>query len=83
MIGALGRSVYKKHRFDREKYKRSINYLKQKQFIEVTKDGKINYLKPTKSGKAHAFRYYVDSLFIKKPKHWEGCGEWSLLTFQI
>ncbi|MEW6407336.1 MAG: hypothetical protein AB1465_01465 [Patescibacteria group bacterium] len=72
LVGALGRPIYKKHRFDRKKYRRSINYLKHKRFIEITKNGKIDYLELTKSGKAHAFRYYLDSLFIDTPLHWDG-----------
>jgi DNA-binding transcriptional regulator PaaX len=81
LVGAFGRSAYKKYKFDGKKYRKSINYLKQKRFVEVTKDGKIDYLKLTKSGKAHAFQYYVDSLFIKEPERWDGL--WRIVISDI
>ncbi|MEW6408314.1 MAG: hypothetical protein AB1465_06535 [Patescibacteria group bacterium] len=72
IIGIIGKSAYRKYKFDRRKYQKSLYYLRRKQYIEMFQEEDNDIIKLTKSGKVHAYRYFVDNLTIKEPKIWDG-----------
>lgn len=66
---------------DKEKARRTFNYLRKKGLIEVERVGYDVRVTLTKEGKKLAGKYQIDDLEVERPKKWD--GKWRVIVFDI
>lgn len=68
--------------FSEKKIGNALRQLKRKKLVEIVRDedGEVS-VKLTNKGKERILKFSIDTVYIKKPKHWD--GKWRILIFDI
>ena len=81
IFAAFGRFSGGRRYFNKNKFSKTVAYLKERNLIEVKKDSKEYNLTITESGLVQAARDGWNGLRIKRVPEWDGC--WRVVIFDI
>ena len=68
-------------RFNIPYLKRTLSRLENQKLVEIKEDKNQQIVEITDRGRKRLFRYSLDELSIKKPRHWD--GTWRLISYDI
>jgi len=80
LASAFGKKKYSR-RYDKDQLRNSFYSLKRQKLIEITKEGEKFEVRLTNKGKNRIKEFSLETLAIKKPKHWD--KKWRVLIFDI
>ncbi|HYF97713.1 MAG TPA: hypothetical protein VD770_01890 [Coxiellaceae bacterium] len=68
-------------RFDKKKLSKSVNYLRQRDYVTIYQEDGKTVIKLTKNGEDKLLKYKLDLLSVPKPKGWD--KKWWMVIFDI
>lgn len=82
LLGMLSKKHKRSARYTKQQLKNAFDNLRRRNFIEVLSesDEKLK-VRITKRGETKIMEMSLDTLFVPKPKHWD--GKWRVVIFDI